>query len=66
MKQYPKKIYNTKELVQKYKRDGLIIKDEQATEDILNKIGFYRLRGYSFHLYDNKTKKYPTNGGLHW
>ena len=33
-------------------------------ERVLKSIGFYRLRGYSFHLYDNATKKYPDVGFL--
>lgn len=40
---------------------GLVITDDQKVETALNEIGFYRLRGYSFHLYDNATKKYIPN-----
>lgn len=58
MKPYPKNIYQTAALIQKYKDAGLVITDDQKVETALNEIGFYRLRGYSFHLYDNATKKY--------
>ena len=58
MKPYPKNIYQTAALIQKYKDAGLVIPDDQKVETALNEIGFYRLRGYSFHLYDNATKKY--------
>lgn len=56
MKPYPKNIYQTAALIQKYKDAGLVITDDQKVETALNEIGFYRLRGYSFHLYDNATK----------
>ena len=61
MKPYPKNIYQTAALIQKYKDAGLVITDDQKVETALNEIGFYRLRGYSFHLYDNATKKYIPN-----
>ena len=32
--------------------------DQADVEKALKSIGYYRLRGYSFHLYDNATKKY--------
>lgn len=53
MKPYPKNIYQTAALIQKYKDAGLVITDDQKVETALNEIGFYRLRGYSFHLYDS-------------
>ena len=61
MKPYPKNIYQTAALIQKYKDAGLVITDDPKVETALNEIGFYRLRGYSFHLYDNATKKYIPN-----
>ena len=56
MKPYPKNIYQTAALIQKYKDAGLVITDDQKVETALNEIGFYRLRGYSFNLYDNAVK----------
>lgn len=52
MKPYPKNIYQTAALIQKYKDAGLVITDDPKVETALNEIGFYRLRGYSFHLYE--------------
>ncbi|MDY4501102.1 MAG: hypothetical protein SPF03_11535 [Faecalimonas umbilicata] len=34
------------------------ITSREDVEKALKTIGFYRLRGYSFHLYDNIDKKY--------
>lgn len=36
----------------------MIITSRAEVEKALKTIGFYRLRGYSFHLYDNAAKKY--------
>ena len=36
----------------------MVITSRADVEKALKSIGFYRLRGYSFHLYDNATKKY--------
>ena len=37
---------------------GMEITSREDVEKVLKTIGFYRLRGYSFHLYDNATKKF--------
>ena len=34
------------------------ITSRENVEKALKSVGFYRLRGYSFHLYDNSAKKY--------
>ena len=36
----------------------MVITSRADVEKALKSVGFYRLRGYSFHLYDNATKKY--------
>ena len=36
----------------------MVIASRAEVEKALKSVGFYRLRGYSFHLYDNATKKY--------
>ena len=36
----------------------MVITSREDVEKALKSVGFYRLRGYSFHLYDNDTKKY--------
>lgn len=35
----------------------MVITSREDVEKALKSVGFYRLRGYSFHLYDNATKK---------
>lgn len=58
MNQYPKNILSIEEQIAAYKSAGMIIPDEQEVEDALKNIGYYRLRGYCFHFYDNAAKKY--------
>lgn len=58
MYQYPKQILTIAQQVQSYIDAGMVITSRADVEKALKSIGFYRLRGYSFHLYDNATKKY--------
>ena len=58
MYQYPKQILTITQQVQSYIDAGMTISSREDVEKALKSIGFYRLRGYSFHLYDNSTKKY--------
>lgn len=58
MYQYPKQILTITQQVQSYIDAGMTITSQKDIETALKSIGFYRLRGYSFHLYDNSTKKY--------
>ena len=58
MYQYPKQILTIAQQVQSYIDAGMEITSRAEVEKELKAIGFYRLRGYSFHLYDNLTKKY--------
>lgn len=58
MYQYPKQILTITQQVQSYIDAGMTITSRGDVEKALKSIGFYRLRGYSFHLYDNSTKKY--------
>lgn len=58
MYQYPKQILTITQQVQSYINAGMTITSRGDVEKALKSIGFYRLRGYSFHLYDNSTKKY--------
>lgn len=44
--------------MQSYVDAGMEIKYREDVEKALKSVGFYRLRGYSFHLYDNADKKY--------
>ena len=58
MYQYPKQILTIAQQVQSYIDAGMVITSRTDIEKALKSVGFYRLRGYSFHLYDNATKKY--------
>ena len=58
MYQYPKQILTIEYQVQSYVDAGMSITSREDVEKALKSVGFYRLRGYSFHLYDNASKKY--------
>ena len=58
MYQYHKSILTIEQQVQSYVDAGMEITSYEDVEKVLKTIGFYRLRGYSFHLYDNATKKF--------
>ena len=58
MFQYPKQILTIEQQVNTYIDAGMTITSHEDVEKALKTIGFYRLRGYSFQLYDNTEKKY--------
>jgi len=58
MYQYPKQILTIAQQLQSYIDAGMTITSRGDVEKALKSVGFYRLRGYSFHLYDNSAKKY--------
>ena len=58
MDQYPKQILTIEQQIQSYIDAGMAITSREEVEKTLKTVGFYRLRGYSFHLYDNVAKKY--------
>lgn len=58
MYQYPKRILTIEQQMQSYIDAGMEITSRKNVEKALQSVGFYRLRGYSFHLYDNSAKKY--------
>ncbi|MBE7056870.1 MAG: Abi family protein [Ruminococcaceae bacterium] len=58
MYQYPKQILTLSQQAQSYIDAGMAITSRADVEKVLKTVGFYRLRGYSFHLYDNAAKKY--------
>ena len=58
MYQYPKQILTIAQQVQSYIDAGMVITYRADLERTLKSVGYYRLRGYSFHLYDNSTKQY--------
>lgn len=58
MFQYPKQILKIEQQIQSYIDAEMEINSRDEAENALKTIGYYRLRGYSFQLYDNDTKKY--------
>lgn len=58
MYQYLKQILTIEQQIQSYIDAGMAISSREDVEKALKSVGFYRLHGYSFHLYDNSTKKY--------
>lgn len=58
MYQYPKHFLSVPQLIQKFKDAGMTIDSQDEAESALNTIGYYRLRGYCFHLIDPITKQY--------
>lgn len=50
MYQYPKQILTIAQQVQSYIDAGMVIASREDVEKALKSVGFYRLRGYSFHL----------------
>lgn len=58
MYQYPKNFLSVAQLIQKLIDTGMTIDLQNEAELALTTIGYYRLKGYSFHLIDPTTKKY--------
>lgn len=60
MYQYPKNIQNTAQLLQKWSNAGMQITANDNAEETLDQVGYYRLKGYAFHLYDKSSGKFET------
>ena len=58
MYQYPKKFLSITQMIQKLENAGMIINSSDEAENALTTIGYYRLKGYCFHLIDPVTQKY--------
>lgn len=58
MKNYPKNILSIRQQIQSYIDAGMIIPSEDEVRAALTEIGYYRLRGYCCHLYNNAAKRY--------
>lgn len=58
MNQYPKQILSIEQQIQSFIDARMKISSFEDVENALKTIGYYRLRGYSFRLYNNATKKY--------
>lgn len=58
MNHYPKRILTIPQQLQSYTDGGMAISSVEEATTALTTIGYYRLRGYSYHLYDNVSKRY--------
>lgn len=58
MTPYPKQILDINQQIQSYVDAGMTIPSRDEAIAALETVGYYRLRGYCYHLYDNETKKY--------
>jgi abortive infection bacteriophage resistance protein len=58
MNEYPKKILTIEQQIQTYMDAGMMIPSQDETREFLETVGYYRLRGYIYQLYDKKNKKY--------
>lgn len=58
MYQYPKIFLSVSQLIQKLIDEGMTIDSQDEAEQSLTTIGYYRLKGYSFHQIDPVTRKY--------
>lgn len=58
MNPYPKRILTIPQQLQSYTDAGMTISSVEEATAALTTIGYYRLRGYSSHLYDNASRQY--------
>ena len=58
MYQYPKNIQTVAQLLQKWSNAGMQIDVGDNAPDVLNRISYYRLKGYAFHLIDQTTGRF--------
>lgn len=65
MNHYPKTILTLHQQAQSYIDAGMTVDSIDNVVDALKSIGYYRLRGYCFPLYDNSTKKYVSGTNFH-
>ena len=61
---YPKKILSIEQQICELENAAMILPEFSEGKKILSAFWYYRLHGYSYHLYDNKIKKYTINSGL--
>ena len=61
MQNYPKQILSIKQQVQSLKDAGMSIPSDEEAAKYLQKVGYYRLRGYTYTFYDNTSKQYRSD-----
>ena len=64
MYQYPKPYLTVSQLIQKLSSLGMQISSQDEAEEAFNTIGYYRLRGYCYHLFDKNTNQYVSGTKL--
>lgn len=55
---YPKNIQTAEQLLQKWSDAGMRIDSMEDAKKVLCRIGYYRLKGYCFHLYDPAANRF--------
>lgn len=65
MNNYPKQILTLQQQLQSYKDAGMLIPSDEVALKALSSIGYYRLRGYCYTLYDNNTKQFIPGTSFH-
>lgn len=58
MQNYPKQILSIEQQVQSLKDAGMSVSSDEKAAKYLQKVGYYRLRGYTYTFYDNNAKQY--------
>ena len=64
MYHYPKPYLSVQQLVQKLTALGMTIPSQSEAEEAFNTIGYYRLRGYCYHQFDQNTNQYVAGTSL--
>lgn len=64
MQPYPKKILDIEQQIRSYLDAGMQIDSLDEAKSVLDTIGYYRLRGYCYHLYDSKLKQFKPGTSL--
>lgn len=65
MNGYPKQILSLEQQLQSYKDAGMLIPSDEAALKALNSIGYYRLQGYCYTLYDNSSRQFIPGTSFH-
>lgn len=64
MYNYAKPFLSVSQLIQKLSSLGMDIPSHAEAEEAFNTIGYYRLRGYCYHLIDHNTNQYVSGTNL--
>ena len=64
MYHYPKPYLSVQQLIQKLTALGMTIPSQSEAEEAFNTIGYYRLRGYCYHQFDQNANQYVAGTNL--